>query len=57
MSKIKFSLIGRNLLYIYRTLKNLDPETAIGNQWYNQGIDNGSMPATRSYGFSLNATF
>jgi iron complex outermembrane receptor protein len=57
MSKIRFSLIGRNLLYIYRTLKNLDPETAIGNQWYNQGIDNGSVPATRSYGFSLNATF
>jgi iron complex outermembrane receptor protein len=57
MSKIKFSLIGRNLLYIYRSLKNLDPETAIGDQWYNQGIDNGSMPATRSYGFSLNATF
>lgn len=57
MSKIRFSLIGRNLLYIYRTLKNLDPETAIGNQWYNQGIDNGSVPATRSFGFSLNATF
>jgi iron complex outermembrane receptor protein len=57
MSRIKFSVIGRNLLYIYRTLKNLDPETPIGNQWYNQGIDNGSLPATRSYGFSLNATF
>jgi iron complex outermembrane receptor protein len=57
MSKIRFSLIGRNLLYIYRTLKNLDPETALGSQWYNQGIDNGSIPATRSYGFSLNATF
>ena len=57
LSRIRFSLIGRNLLYIYRTLKNLDPETALGSQWYNQGIDNGSIPATRSYGFSLNATF
>jgi len=57
LSKIRFSLIGRNLLYIYRTLKNLDPETTLGNQWYNQGIDNGSIPSTRSYGFSLNATF
>jgi len=45
------------LLYIYRSLKNLDPETTIGSQWYNQGIDNGSIPATRSFGFSLNATF
>ena len=57
MSRIRFSLIGRNLLYIYRTLKNLDPETALGSQWFNQGIDNGSIPATRSYGFVLNATF
>jgi iron complex outermembrane receptor protein len=57
LSKARFSLIGRNLLYIYRTLKNLDPETALGSQWYNQGIDNGSIPSTRSYGFSLNATF
>ncbi|WP_183580492.1 SusC/RagA family TonB-linked outer membrane protein [Mucilaginibacter sp. X5P1] len=57
LSKVRFSLIGRNLLYIYRTLKNLDPETTLGNQWYNQGIDNGSIPSTRSYGFSLNATF
>lgn len=57
MSKIRFSLIGRNLLYIYRSLKNLDPETTLGSQWYNQGIDNGSIPATRSFGFSLNATF
>lgn len=57
MSRIRFSLIGRNLLYIYRTLKNLDPETALGSQWYNQGIDNGSIPSTRSFGFALNATF
>ena len=57
LSKMRFSLIGRNLLYIYRTLKNLDPETTLGSQWYSQGIDNGSIPSTRSFGFSLNATF
>ncbi|RYE32520.1 MAG: TonB-dependent receptor, partial [Sphingobacteriaceae bacterium] len=57
MSNLRFSLIGRNLFYFYRTLKNLDPETMIGNQWYSQSVDNGSLPATRSYGLSLNATF
>ncbi|CAM3742798.1 SusC/RagA family TonB-linked outer membrane protein [Mucilaginibacter galii] len=57
VSNVRFSLIGRNLLYIYRTLKNLDPETLIGSQWYSQGVDNGSLPATRSYGASLNVTF
>jgi len=57
VSNLRFALIGRNLFYIYRTLKNLDPETMIGSQWYRQGVDEGSMPATRSFGFSLNATF
>jgi iron complex outermembrane receptor protein len=57
MSNLRFSIIGRNLFYFYRTLKNLDPETMIGNQWYSQSVDNGSLPATRSYGFSLNASF
>ncbi|RYY08104.1 MAG: SusC/RagA family TonB-linked outer membrane protein [Sphingobacteriaceae bacterium] len=57
MSNLRFSVIGRNLFYFYRTLKNLDPETMIGNQWFSQSVDNGSLPATRSYGLSLNATF
>lgn len=57
MSKMNFSLIGRNLFYFYRTLKNLDPETMLGNRWDRQGVDEGSLPATRSFGFSINATF
>jgi iron complex outermembrane receptor protein len=57
VSNLRFALIGRNLFYIYRTLKNLDPETMLGSQWWRQGVDEGSMPATRSFGFSLNATF
>lgn len=54
---LRVSAFGRNLLYFYRTLKNLDPETMLGSKWYNQGVDNGSMPATRTYGLSLNASF
>lgn len=57
MSSMRVSLIGRNLMYFWKTLKNLDPETVVGNQWYRQGVDEGSLPATRSYGFSLNASF
>jgi len=57
MSNLRISLIGRNLLYFWKTLKNLDPETVIGSQWYKQGVDEGSLPATRSYGFSINASF
>ncbi|HEY9044458.1 MAG TPA: SusC/RagA family TonB-linked outer membrane protein, partial [Ohtaekwangia sp.] len=54
---IRFSLIGRNLFYIWRTLENLDPESTIGTNWLNQGIDEGSNAATRSYGFSVNMSF
>lgn len=54
---IRVSLIGRNLLYLYRTLENLDPEVAVGSSWTRQGVDEGSMAATRSYGFSIHANF
>jgi iron complex outermembrane recepter protein len=57
LQNVRVSLVGRNLFYIYRTLDNLDPEVAIGSQWNTQGIDEGSSAATRSYGFSIHASF
>ncbi|MEO7990677.1 MAG: SusC/RagA family TonB-linked outer membrane protein [Chryseolinea sp.] len=54
---IRVSLIGRNLLYVWRTLQNLDPESTIGTNWLNQGIDESAGAATRSYGFSVNLSF
>jgi iron complex outermembrane receptor protein len=57
LSNIRFSLIGRNLFYLWKTLEHLDPEAPLGNKWYSQGIDVGSSAATRSYGFSLHASF
>lgn len=56
-NNIRFSLIGRNLFYPWRTLKDLDPESTIGSNWLNQGIDDGTGAATRSYGFSLEMKF
>lgn len=53
----RISLVGRNLFYIYRTLKNMDPETAIGSNWSRQGIDEGTMAANRSWGLSFNLVF
>ncbi len=57
INNLKVSLLGRNLFYFYRTLKNLDPEAPVGNKWWAQGVDVGSSAATRSFGFSLNANF
>lgn len=57
MSNLRVSLFGRNLLYIYKTAENIDPEASIGSAWYSQGVDNGASMASRSFGFALNAKF
>lgn len=57
INNLRVSLVGRNLFYLYRTMKNLDPEAALGSKWWSQGVDVGSTAASRSFGFSLNANF
>jgi len=57
ITNLRISLIGRNLFYLYRTLKDLDPEAPLGNKWWSQGVDVGSSAASRNFGFSLNANF
>lgn len=57
LNNVRVSLVGRNLFYFYRSIKDIDPEAPVGNFWYSQGIDIGSTAATRSFGFSLNANF
>ncbi|MBW8684046.1 SusC/RagA family TonB-linked outer membrane protein [Chitinophaga rhizophila] len=55
---VQLSLIGRNLLYVYKSLpKGLDPEVGVGSQWFAQGIDQGTAGPTRSYGASIRARF
>ncbi|REG99816.1 SusC/RagA family TonB-linked outer membrane protein [Flavobacterium aquicola] len=57
-SKFSFSAYGRNLFFIYRSIKDMDPEaTTAGSQW-SQNINNaGTNPATRSVGCMLRASF
>ncbi|MBS7564862.1 SusC/RagA family TonB-linked outer membrane protein [Mucilaginibacter sp. Bleaf8] len=57
LNNLRFSLIGRNLFYIWKTLENVDPEAPLGTRWWSQGVDVGSTAPTRSFGFSLNANF
>jgi iron complex outermembrane recepter protein len=57
LQNVQVSLIGRNLFYVWKTLPHLDPEVAIGSAWNRQGVDEGSMAPSRSYGFSINAKF
>jgi TonB-linked SusC/RagA family outer membrane protein len=55
---IELSVFGRNLFFIYRTLKDMDPEQATaGSRWF-QNVNNlGTNPSARTYGASLRMTF
>jgi TonB-linked SusC/RagA family outer membrane protein len=56
--KLQFSVFGRNLFYIYRTLKHLDAEqTTAGSRWFQNLNNAGGNPSTRSFGVMLRATF
>ena len=62
ISKIKFlsknvqsaslALVGRNLLTLYKTTENFDPEQSLHNGAA-QGIESIGLPRTRSYGLNL----
>ena len=45
------SVFGRNLMYIYRTIKDMDAEqTTAGSRWFETLTNTGTNPATRSIG-------
>ncbi len=52
LQSIVFSVIGRNLWIIHKNTKHFDPEAGLGsgNQ---QGIETGSYPTARTFGFNL----
>ena len=54
---LKISIYGRNLFYFYKSLKQFDAEATDGTSWIYQSIIGGSTATTRSYGFSLRASF
>jgi hypothetical protein len=55
---LQISAFGRNLFYLYRTIKNMDAEqTTAGSRW-TQTLNNiGTNPSTRTFGVSLRAGF
>lgn len=57
-TKMSLSLFGRNLFYIYRTIKDMDAEaTTSGSRWDKNVNNAGVSPSTRSYGVMLRASF
>jgi TonB-linked SusC/RagA family outer membrane protein len=55
---IQLSAFGRNLFFIYRSIKDLDPEQMTGgSNWVNNVSNAGTSPATRTFGLMLRASF
>lgn len=56
--KIQLSAFGRNLFYLYRTIKDMDAEqTTAGSRWFQTLNNAGTNPSTRSYGVMIRANF
>ncbi|KIO74740.1 membrane protein [Pedobacter lusitanus] len=56
IKNLKLSVTGRNLFYIYKKAP-FDPELSMSTGNGLSGVDIFMPPATRNYGFSLNANF
>ena len=57
-SKVTLSVFGRNLFYLYRTIKDMDAEQlTAGTSWSSQLQNAGNNPSSRTFGFSLRASF
>jgi hypothetical protein len=53
---LQLSFVARNLAILYKNTPNIDPEASYTNS-SSQGLDYFGMPATRTFGFNLRATF
>lgn len=57
-NKLQVSIFGRNLFYLYRTIKNMDAEQlTAGLQWNSSLTDAGTNFATRTFGAAIKASF
>ena len=56
-SNLTISAYARNPFYLYRSLKLFDSETTDGTNWIYQSIVGGSTASSRTFGFSLRASF
>lgn len=56
IQNLMLSVVARNLAILYKKTPNIDPESSYTSS-NSQGLDYFGMPATRTYGFNLRATF
>lgn len=56
-NRLTLSVYGRNLFYLYKNLPIFDAEFSDATNWIDQACTQGSTATTRSFGFSLRASF
>jgi len=56
IKEMNVALIAKNLFFLHRKTENIDPESAY-NTGNAQGLEYYGVPATRSYGLSVNFKF
>ena len=57
-NSLQLAVYGRNLFFLYRTLKHIDPEqTTAGSRWYQTVNNIGTNPSSRQFGVMLRAKF
>lgn len=56
LQSVTVSAVGRNLFIIYKNVPNIDPESTYNNS-NGQGLEYGSLPTRRHFGFNLNVKF
>ncbi|MEO5996653.1 MAG: SusC/RagA family TonB-linked outer membrane protein [Chitinophagaceae bacterium] len=56
IESLNISLVARNLLLIYNTARNIDPESSYSNG-NAQGLENFGLPTARSFGLNLQVKF
>lgn len=56
-SSLDISLVGRNLLFLYRKDKNIDPDYTQGTSTISEGFQSFAPPTARSFGINLRFNF
>ena len=56
IESLTISAVGRNLFILYKNVPNIDPESTYNNS-NGQGLEYGSLPTRRHFGFNLNVKF
>jgi iron complex outermembrane receptor protein len=57
LQRVTVQLNARNLFYLYKTLPNLDAESALGTSGKNVWEERSYLPTMRSYGFKVDISF